>query len=426
MALHQFVPQDMLTPETRTMLQWFQVYFFTYQESTEVDVDALQSLVRLRSTNATPESLAITLHYCEMLRKPASEAEIRGVLGTLYDLDFAGRAGAVLASYERGEDVDVVHELETLARQAKRAKANGKSTDYIDTSIGELLNSIQNDIGIKFRRLPLLYENVGAIQGGTSIALGARPDKGKTSLVADIITDWAPQCVQFFGMNRPILWLNNEGSGKRIIPRVYQAALGLDLTQIIELSNKGELTECYTKAIQAPQDYIRVKDIHGANLAQIEQVIEDMNPCVVVFDMLANVRVSSREGSNKADAVEGAWQEVREIAVRHNLIALSTVQISVEGGNMLYPPYSAFKDSKTGIQGATDLIITLGSLDNPAYQQIRGLGTPKNKFALAGKQSYATGELHFDAARCRFLSGDSNASPNLPNATAAPLAQMVV
>ncbi len=146
--------------------------------------------------------------------------------------------------------------------------------------------------------------------------------------------------------------------------------------------------------------------MHGASLANIEQVIESMRPAVVVFDMLANFRLAgAQNGANKADGVEQLWQEVREMAVRHDYISLSTVQISQEGGNQLYPPYSALKDSKTGIQGATDIILMMGSLDNPDAQAIRGLSTPKNKFAVAGKQSYVKGEVYFDGSKCVFNDG---------------------
>lgn len=76
---------------------------------------------------------------------------------------------------------------------------------------------------------------------------------------------------------------------------------------------------------------------------------------------------------------------------------------------MLYPPYSALKDSKTGIQGATDLILMMGALDNPEAQSLRGLSTPKNKFCPPGKKSYAQGEVYFDGTRCVFNDGSSNA-----------------
>lgn len=405
-SLSSVVPTAMISQDTAAMLAWFAAYYSAFPERDNIVVDELASLIRLRAAHAAPEQIAITLQLCENLRRPIDEAGLRGILGQLHELDLSGRAGAMIAKYNAGEEINLAYELNKLSTHAVRSMAQAAPDDYIDTPIHELLSEISDDKGLKFRRLGLLRENVAGIMGGANIAIGARPDKGKTSLIASIITDWAPQIAPIFGPDRPILWLNNEGSGKRIIPRVYQAALTSDLNEIIKLSNCGELVPRYTAAIGGTADLIRVKDMHGANLAQIEQVVESMRPAVVVFDMIANFRLSGQaNGSNKADAVEQLWQEVREMAVRHDFVALNTVQISAEGGNQLWPPYSALKDSKTGIQGATDLILMLGSLDSPDAQQVRGLSTPKNKYAVAGKQSYVQGQVYFDGACCAFTDG---------------------
>lgn len=405
-SLSSVVPTAMISQDTAAMLAWFGAYYAAFPERDNIVVDELSSLIRLRAAHAAPEQIAITLQLCENLRRPIDEAGLRGILGQLHELDLSGRAGAMIAKYNAGEEINLAYELNKLSTHAVRSMAQAAPDDYIDTPIHELLSEISDDKGLKFRRLGLLRENVAGIMGGANIAIGARPDKGKTSLIASIITDWAPQIAPIFGPDRPILWLNNEGSGKRIIPRVYQAALTSDLNEIIKLSNCGELVPRYTAAIGGTADLIRVKDMHGANLAQIEQVVESMRPAVVVFDMIANFRLSGQaNGSNKADAVEQLWQEVREMAVRHDFVALNTVQISAEGGNQLWPPYSALKDSKTGIQGATDLILMLGSLDSPDAQQVRGLSTPKNKYAVAGKQSYVQGQVYFDGACCAFTDG---------------------
>lgn len=405
-SLIHVVPSGMISQDTQVVLAWFNAYYNAFPERDFVVVDELLSLVRLRSGNASPEQVAVTCHLVEQLRHPVDEAGLRGILGQLHELDLSGRAGALIAKYNAGEEIDLAYELNKLSAHAVRSMAQAAPDDYIDTPIHELLAEVDNDAGIKFRRLALLRENIGALQGGASIAIAARPDKGKTSLIASVLTDFAPQVEQFFGPGRPILWLNNEGSGKRIIPRIYQAALELDLTEIIKLSNAGELVPRYTAAVGGTPDIIRVKDMHGASLAQIEQVIESMRPAVVVADMLANFRLAgAQNGANKADGVEQLWQEWREMAVRHDFIGLATVQISQEGGNMLWPPYSALKDSKTGIQGATDVILMLGSLDSPDMQTVRGISTPKNKFAVAGKQSYVQGQIVFDGSRCAFSDG---------------------
>lgn len=405
-SLSHVVPQGMVAQDTLAVMQWYGAYFNAFPERDVVDVDELQSLIRLRSSHASPESVQITLHLIEKLRTPPDEAAINGILGQLYELDLSGRAAALIAKYQNGDEIDLSYELSRLAQGAVRSKAAATPSDYIKTPIGDLLNEVVNDQGLKFTWNAALREHILGLSGGASVALASRPDKGKTSWVAKAITAFAPQVVRMYGNTRPIIWANNEGSGKRIIPRIYQAALSMDLNEIIALSNRNELVPRYTEAIGGYGDLIRVKDMHGASLAHVEQVMEEQRPAVMVMDMLANVRLSgAATGGNKADAVEQLWQEWRELLVRHDCVGLATVQISQEGGNMLYPPYSALKDSKTGIQGATDVIIMMGSLDNPDAQTIRGLSSPKNKFAVPGKPSCFQAEVFFDGARCNFNDG---------------------
>lgn len=397
----------MLADSTGTMLQWFRLYFDTFPEHKAVNHDELASLVKLRS-GGDAESTALTLHLVDQLRKPINEDSLNGIVGQLEELSLSGKAGAILARFNNGEEVNLAFEMKQLADSTLRSIGQSTPDTYVDTPIGELLAAVDNDSGIKFRRIQVLRDNLIGLQGGASIAIGARPDKGKTSLLADIITDFAPQCVQFFGANRPILWLVNEGDGKRIKPRVYQAALGMDLDEIIALSNAGTLETAFEAAIGTDKDYIKIKNAHGMSMAQIEQVIEAMNPCVVIYDMMANVRLGkSTAGGNKADEVEQLWQTGREMAVNHDHILLGTIQISVDGDNMLYPSYTCLKDSKTAVQGATDVILQLGSLNSPDAQALRGISTPKNKFAKPGKQSYVQSEIYFDASKCRFSDGST-------------------
>lgn len=409
--LRHVIPAGMMTADTNAVLAWFGAYYNAFPERTAVDLDELKSLVRLRSANASPEGVAITLHLVDQLKQPIDDSALNGILGQLYEMDFTGRAAAVIEKYQNGDEVDALYEISNLAEKAKRARNSSMPDEYITTPIGELLAEVSDDKGLKFRRIAALREHILGLQGGASIAIAARPDKGKTSFIADCLTDFAPQVVAMYGDARPILWLNNEGSGKRIIPRIYQAALKKDLNEIIQMSNAGALVPAYTEAMGGVPNLIRVKDMHGASLAQIEQVIESVRPAVVVGDMMGNFRLGgAANGSNKADAVEQIWQEWREILVRNDAIGLGTVQISQEGGNMLYPPYSALKDSKTGIQGATDVIIMMGSLDNPDAQTIRGLSSPKNKFAVPGKPSCFQSEVYFDGSRCKFDDGSQGAA----------------
>lgn len=403
-SLRPIVPMDMLVPDAKALLAWYDVYFKTYPEHERLDHELLLSLIKTK-VQLTQEQWIPLKAAVDRLKNFTDTAAVTGILNSLLERDLSGKAGALITAYNEGKEVDLIYELTQLGERTKRSVENNDTGQFIDTDIATLLAEEESDFGVKFPT-NLLKENIKGLTGGASVAIGARPDKGKSSFLAATLVEFAKQVDKYFEKGRPLLWLNNEGSGKRIIPRIYQAALQKTTVDIIQMSNAGTLVPAYTKTMQGDLHRIRVKDMHGASLAQIEQVIENMNPCVVVFDMMANFRLGSNiSGGNKTDEIEAKWQAVREMAVRHDFIAIGTIQVSADGDDQLFPPYSALKDSKTGVQGAVDIILMLGALNSPEMQSIRGLSTPKNKFALPGKQSYVQGEVVFDAPRCLFTDG---------------------
>lgn len=406
-SLSGAVPVETLSTTGRSLFQWINAYWNQAAETIEVlDCSALEAFIKLKA-NATPEQLALTAQILKQLNKPVQQEVMDSIIASLLERDFSGRAGALIARFNEGAEIDLVYELSNLSQAVKRQISNSSVEDFIDTDIGILLSEQADDHGLKLPTM-LLSTHIKGLLGGDLVAIAARPDKGKSSLLAAICTHLAPQIPKCFDADRPILWLNNEGSGKQIVPRVYQAALKVDGDVLQQYNAEGTLVDRYTKAV-GHKHRIRVKDMHGASFAQIEQVIEAMNPCVVLFDMVANFRGGlggGSSGGNKTDEIESKWQAMREMAVQHDFIAFGTIQVSADGDDMLYPPYGALKDSKTSVQGAVDILLMLGALNSPDMQSVRGLSTPKNKRQLPKMPSYVQGQVHFDAAKCQFLDGE--------------------
>lgn len=398
------VPDSLLGQETVAMLRWYDAYFKQFPEKDYVETDVLRSLFTLKvGSTATPEQLAVMRALMQKLDEPVDQEVIDGITTMLFERDFAGRAAAMLNAYENGDEVDITYELNRMASENMRRISASAPSSYIDTPIEDILADFGQDRGLKFPTVSL-QESIAGLQGGDSVAIAGRPDKGKTSFIAAAVTGFAKQLKSLDLDGRPILWLNNEGSGKRIIPRVYQAALGITFEEMVKMSNEGTLRPAYQKAVDGQS--IRVKDAHGMTLGQLEQIIEEMNPCVVVFDMLGNFRMPSAGGGNKTDALEAMWQAVREMAVMHDFVALPTIQISADGDDMLFPPYSALKDSKTGVQGACDVILMMGAMNSIDMANVRGFSTPKNKRQMPGRPSNVQNTVFFDAPTCQFQDGD--------------------
>ena len=401
-SLRHAIPDDTMSQTTGYMLRAYGSYFDAFPDSDYVDLETLGTHIRLK-TGSTPEQMGAFDSLCSQLKeyKPTKQ-QMEGIIDQLVELDTAGRVNLLAQRYDNGEEIDFIYELGRLAEGARRSRGQSSVTDYVDDDVVDILNRTDDNHGLKFGLL-CLQDSVRVLLPGDSVAIGARPDSGKTSFIAFNLTRMAATAAKLYP-GRPILWFNNEGQGINIIPRIYQAALNCTLPELKELGeDRAKLHAAYAKALGAPANIIRVKDMHGASLAKAEQVIEAMNPCVVVWDMLANFKLSvSDANSNKASQVEQLWQEVRELAVRHDFVSMATVQVSADGKDDMFPALDALKDSKTGIQGATDVIVMLGSVDDPSLAARRGVSTPKNKRQIAGRPSNVRSQVHFFADRCQF------------------------
>lgn len=400
--LRDAVPDSLVGQETISMLAWYDAYFKAFPDKDRVDTESLRSLFNLRVGNTIDENQrAIMGMLFRKLDEPVDQHDVEGITEQLYDRDYKGRVATLVNRYDNGDEVDLTHELSRLTHENMRRKSATSPASYIDDPIADILNDFQGDRGLKLPTTSL-REHVGGLQGGDSVIIAARPDRGKSSLLAACLTNFAPQLKDMGWSGRPMLWLSNEGSGRRLVPRIYQAALKCTFSEMVAKSNAGTLVSEYQVAMGG--EHLRIKDAHGMTLGQIEQVIEEMNPCVVVFDMLANVRLSKGTG-NATDDLERLFQEVRELAVRQDFVAMSAMQVSVEGDDQLYPPYSALKGSKTGVQGAVDVILMMGALNAPEMDELRGFSTPKNKRQLQGKPSNVQAQVFFDKQRCLFNDG---------------------
>lgn len=397
-VLSPMVPAGMMSPYTNSILSWYGAFFKKLPDAQRIDFDVLKELIKLKSSK-DPDGAALAIKILEDVESAeVDDAAVNAVVSSLYELDLAGRAALLVEKYNNGDEIDLPFELQNMAQDTMKKTGQASAKDYEDTPIEQLLGEIEHDVGLKFRRIPTLRDGLVGLMPGISVAIAGRPDKGKSSFISSIVTDFAPQAAELWGPDRPILWLNNEGKGRRLVPRLYQAALAATTEELVEKRNKGTLRAEYEEAIGAPFDFIRVKDMHGATVGQLERVIDAVKPSVVVADMLSNFR-TGRGGEAAHAEVESVWTMWREVLARHDCIGIGTIQISQEGSNMLYPPQSALKDSKTGVQGATDLIIALGNFEHDQHE-VRGLSTTKNKLQKSNASSYLKAQLYFDATRC--------------------------
>lgn len=392
--LRDAVPDSALEPATRIILDDFGEYF-SKCGCDSIQFEAFWSwFSKIKHPSMKDDQKNV---YSAILRNAAKDPpeQVKDtLLSDLHELRLANSLGNIVEQWKEGEVADLSAAV-SLAHDRYKADMGMKAVDWIQTPIEELLTEEADESGIRWR-LQTLNMCMRGLRPGDMGIIAARPDKGKTSFFASEITYMAKQLPP----DKNVLWLNNEGPGKRIIPRLYQAALGCPLSDLFLLQKEGKLKQEYADAV-GRTDRIKVFDVHGYNVSKIESILENYNPGVVVADMIDHFKGFQSEA--RTDLVlEEMYKWFREMAVKYGFIGLASSQISNEGDGLQFPTLGMLKDSKTGKQGACDFQLMIGASNDPGLSASRFLSLPKNKLRKEGAPGDPRQEVYFKPGICRY------------------------
>jgi len=413
--LHRSVPKAALQPLTAELLADFGVFFREFRDAPRVEHGPFLTWFRgFRHPNMTDDSFGLYRAVIEKSMEDVSPELEAGLMERLVAADTAARVTGLLERWSKGDEVDLYAELrqnvERFEQQVDRKVRNPQVLDPIE----DLLKAEENDTGLHWR-LPCLNRHIKPLRGGDFVIVAARPDKGKTSFCAAELTHMAAQLDQVYpGENRSILWFNNEGPGNKIIMRNFQAALGATVEELVKLSNTQSVDpkyrtlvrERYAAALGGRAGALRVFDIHDMWNHEVEDIMRLYNPGVVLFDMVDNIKFggeANNNGQRTDQLLEAMYQWARLMGVKHDCGVIATSQLSADADGVSYPTLPQLKDSKTGKQGAADVIITLGALNDPVLENSRYIGCTKNKKQRTGKRNSPNQEVYFDSQKSRYV-----------------------
>tara|TARA_R110000851_G_scaffold193423_2_gene344152 strand:+ start:115 stop:810 length:696 start_codon:yes stop_codon:yes gene_type:complete len=220
---------------------------------------------------------------------------------------------------------------------------------------------------------------------------------------------------------RPILWFNNEGEGNRIIKRLYQSALDCTIDELLTQQQAGVLQDNFAATLAGR---IRVVDCHDWDTKMVEAVIAETNPSLVVYDMIDNIEfaglLTQGKNSRTDQILEEKYKWCRKTGVKYGHPMIATSQISAEveqqPETQMWPPQHALKDSKTGKQGAVDLMIMLGKSADIGQANSRYISTPKNKLMRTSGSTEIRAQVNFDKMRGRYRDPVGTPAPSAENA----------
>lgn len=372
------IPVEAIEPTTRVIIKDFQKYYKAHPAHQTVDRSTFMPMFfAWHSKMKTEQRNAYTTLLNRVFETDVPPTELDAIMQTLLELRLGADMQKLLIEFNEGNVENMHGSIDTMLGQF-RIDARVKGIDFLRPDVEGLLSQDENDEGLR-SRLEAINRCMRPLRPGDFGITAARPDRGKTTWLASETTFWAAQS------DKPIIWLNNEGPGQRIYPRLWQAALGKPMTELIRLHQRNRLITEYEAAIKGDQHKIRVFDIHGMDTYAVERILDNHPSCAVVFDMIDNIRGFGSEARTDL-MLEKMYQWAREMCVKYETAGVATSQISVDGANMQFPQDHMLKDSKTGKQGACDFILMIGNVDDPGYARQRFLGLPKNKLRREGAE----------------------------------------
>lgn len=400
------VPARAVDTKTVIVMKDFGKFFKEFPDMQQVDFDKFKVMFRLWHPQLKEDVLTIYDEWFRRISEDEPESEERGLMKRLMEAATAFDMANMIAKYNDGDEVDLRGSLMAFLDSYDTLVGRATKSPQVLDPIEELLKEEENHFGLSFR-WPCLQRSMKPLREGDFVILAGRPDKGKTTALTDNLTHMAAQIDNLWpGEKRSILWFNNEGPGKRIVTRAFQSALNATTEDLVKYNQEGTIRKRYIEALGGRGGALRIFDVHDMWNHEIEDIIRQHNPAMLVFDMLDNVRFGGDigNGGQRTDQIlEAMYQWGRVRGVKYGCPVIATSQISADGDGLQYPTLSMLKDSKTGKQGACDAIITIGAVNDQALERSRYIGCTKNKLVPTGAPKSPQQEMFFDGARGRYV-----------------------
>lgn len=401
---------DHLAPESRKLFKELGHYYETHNVGA-LDWREFQQWLKLARM---PQGKQASV-YDHILNKLAgAEVEAGGLSQSRPgDAGQAGALGSALGSalrdrYYATQIAEVALRVADNDPQAKlddvgtllacRDREAGASSATVALDMDELLSTTHGDGGLQWR-LAELNISLGRIRTGDFVCLGARPEAGKSTWLAQEATHMAAQ----IPAGQHVVWFNNEEQGSKVKLRCIQAALGATQAQIAAHAERAKAK--YVELVGA-WDKIIIVDSPHITAGMIEGTLKRYPPGLIVFDQLRKVRGFSKAERNDVQRLAVLYQYGRRLAKQYAPV-LTVHQAGGSAAGVLYPSDDMLEGCRTEIQGELDVQIMMGRREPD--DGCRGLNIVKNKLPSPGDEGrrHAMWEVRIQPEIARFHSGAS-------------------
>lgn len=356
------IAREELSPMAVVLLDEIGEYYANDSEASEIDVELLRKNLGIRFENI-PRHLEKAGDFLEgILHADLSSVN---VINTIVQQKRV-RIGTHLADALLAQDDDRIamywQEYEDLTDTAVLGET--AEEEYIGVSLDALEEQFDDEGAWTLAPRELGKRIKGGLRPGHAVIVAGRPERGKTLFGVNFT-------VSFLHQGARVLYLGNEDPPPDIVLRILSNLTGRTEEQMF--ADKEGTMEL---ARERGYDNCVIVGISPGTLYEIEALVRKHQPDVVIVDQMRNVRANSE---NNTQRLEEVAQELRNIGRRHHCVMLSMTQVGDSGRDKLVLNDGDIDGSNTGIPGACDVIVLIGSNDDYEVRDLRMLTLAKNK-----------------------------------------------
>lgn len=246
----------------------------------------------------------------------------------------------------------------------------GNDNDFAEATLDDLLSNTSDKIAILPKELNDALN--GGIRPGQTLLYFGRPGAAKTLLCVET-------CCGLANKGKQVLYIGNEEGGSILLLRFLSRLSGIELKDL-DAQDKDVAKANIRKAYDLAQrrGLKNVKIIFGVtNFGLLSKMVKDNPPACIVLDQLRHM--STGEGDGNTQMMEASQRAFRNLCNRYGIIGIAVGQAGNTAEQKLLLGMNDLDSSKTGVQGAVDVIVGIGVTTHAQAEGWRMLSICRNK-----------------------------------------------
>lgn len=351
-----------LTPPAHMLLKLAEEYYSRDDEAVSVSEAWLEE--KLAAMVPNEKRLAsYTLYLQEVKGQEVSAPNIIALVRESKKQLIADELGAALLGKESANKIKDL--LSSYSEIEEREEDEDEAEHYHNMSVDDVVNlTVNPDNLIKIAPKSLNDVLDGGVLPQTNIIIYKRPEAGGSALALSIVRGFMLQ-----GLSG--IYFENEDPTVATVQRLQSCLTGFTKQELAE--HKKEAQEMLDKV---GFGLARVIPLTPGTPWEIERYVKRYKPQWIVINQIRHL---SMKADTKVNQLEDAANFGRKMAKKYNLVSIGVTQAGDSAEQKLVLGMSDIDNSKTGIPGAVDIMLGLGT--NAAYeaQGMRMISLPKNK-----------------------------------------------